>query len=131
MNTRIQKSIVGFILLVAFVLSSGFAAASEADNGIITGKVINDSTTTPVSYASVALLNAADSSLYKGVITDEQGRFSFNDLPYGKYSLKVTFVGYKPITIRGIELSRQQKVIDIGESRMQENVMALNAAVVV
>ncbi len=131
MNTRIQKSVVGFVLFVAFILSSGFAFATEADNGTITGIVINDSTSTPVSYASVALLNAADSSLYKGVITDEQGRFSFSNLPYGKYTLKVTFVGYKPITIKGIELSRQQKLVDIGENRMQENVMALNAAVVV
>ena len=39
------------------------------------------------------LLNAADSSLVKGAITDEQGAYRFDDLQPGRYRVKATQVG--------------------------------------
>ena len=40
----------------------GFTVYAETENGSITGVIVDDSTSSPVSYASVALLNAADSA---------------------------------------------------------------------
>ena len=109
----------------------GFAVYAETENGSITGIIVDDSTTTPVSYASVALLNAADSSLLNGMITNDQGKFQFNDLPYGKYNLKVTFVGYKPVVIKDLEVSRQNKTIDLQNLKIQEDFKKLEEAVIV
>jgi hypothetical protein len=63
MNKYLHHVLVAGILLLCFTALPGFTTGSEADNGTITGKVINDSTVNPVSFASVALLNAIDSSL--------------------------------------------------------------------
>ncbi len=117
--------------LASLMALPGFAVYAETDNGSITGIIVDDSTTAPVSYASVALLNAADSSLLNGMITNDQGKFLFNDLPYGKYNLKVTFVGYKPVVIKDLEVSRQNKTIDLQNLKIQEDYKKLEEAVIV
>ena len=117
------------ILLVALFFSMT-ALKAETESGTITGKLVNDSTASPVSYASVALLSA-DSTLISGVITDDIGRFQFNNLPYGKYQVKVTFIGYKPLSVKNIEVSRQNKVVDLKEMQLSEEVKSIDAAIVV
>lgn len=130
MNKNLRKYIPLTLLFTFFLTIAGLTVATEIETGSITGVIVSDSSATPVSYASVALLNAADSSLLTGVITDDKGRFEFKNLPYGKYYVKATFVGYKPVT-ETIELTRQNKVVDLREIKLQEDVKAIDAAVVV
>ena len=94
MKKKLLKYISGPVLLASFILLTGFNLKAETESGIITGTLVNDSTSAPVSFASVALLNAQDSTLLTGVITDDSGRFNFSDLPYGKYHIKATFIGF-------------------------------------
>lgn len=131
MKEIIQKLTWAGILLTCLLILPGFNAMAETDNGGITGIVVDDSTSSPVSYASVALLKAADSSLVSGIITNDAGKFQFSDLPFGKYTLKVSFVGYKPVTIRDIEVSRQNKVVDLQELKISEEYQSLDEAVIV
>jgi hypothetical protein len=131
MKTNIPSLLAALLLLVCIIMLPGFSANAEADNGIITGKIIEDSTSLPVSYASVALLSASDSSLLTGKITDDKGNFQFENVPYGKYNLKVSFVGYKSLTIKNIELNRENKKIDLPEMKMVEEITALQETVIV
>ncbi len=50
----------------------------------------------PVEFATVLLLNAADSALRKGVISDERGRYEFQNIQSGEYIIKVSMASYKP-----------------------------------
>jgi len=126
-----QKIATAGIWLASLLVLPGFTVYAETENGSITGVIVDDSTTTPVSYASVALLSAADSSLLNGMITNDQGKFQFNDLPYGKYNLKVTFVGYKPVLIKDLEVSKQNKTIDLQNLKIREDFKKLEEAVIV
>src|SRR5665647_377691 len=131
MKRFFQKIIMAGFWLTGLMVLPGFTVYAETENGSITGVIVDDSTTTPVSYASVALLNAADSSLLNGMITNDQGKFQFKDLPYGKYNLKVTFVGYKPVVIKNVEVSRQNKTIDLQNLKIREDYKKLEEAVIV
>jgi ferric enterobactin receptor len=131
MKRFFQKIATAGIWLASLMVLPGFTVYAETENGSITGVIVDDSTTTPVSYASVALLSAADSSLLNGMITNDQGKFQFNDLPYGKYNLKVTFVGYKPVVIKDLEVSRQNKTIDLQNLKIREDFKKLEEAVIV
>jgi ferric enterobactin receptor len=131
MKRFIQKIATAGFWLASLMVLPGFTIYAETENGSITGVIVDDSTTTPVSYASVALLSAADSSLLNGMITNDQGKFQFNDLPYGKYNLKVTFVGYKPVVIKDLEVSRQNKTIDLQNLKITEDYKKLEEAVIV
>ena len=66
--------------------------------------VLQDSTNgEPVAYVNLALLDAADSSLVKGSITDINGAFELKGIPQGDYLLRVSAIGYKnflmPVTV--------------------------------
>ncbi len=131
MKRYFQKIVMAGFWLASLMVLPGFAVYAETENGSITGIIVDDSTTAPVSYASVALLSAADSSILNGMITNDQGKFQFTDLPYGKYNLKVTFVGYKPVLIKDLEVSRQNKTIDLQNLKIQEDFKKLEEAVIV
>lgn len=49
----------------------------------------------PLEYANVLLLRAADSSLVRGTLSDEQGHFAFADVRPGRYQLRAQQLGYR------------------------------------
>lgn len=61
----------------------------------LSGKVIDQQTKEPIAYATVILLGEDKSSIIKGVISDEEGMFLFEEIDIGTYYLKVQFMGYK------------------------------------
>jgi hypothetical protein len=58
--------------------------------------VITDSTKTPVPFCAMALLNASDSSLIKGNVTNDNGEFVFEPVAKGDYLIKTANVGFLP-----------------------------------
>ncbi|AVR44814.1 TonB-dependent receptor [Christiangramia fulva] len=71
-----------------------FFSYSYSQNSL-EGKIINEKDE-PVAYANVILLNAEDStSVYKGVVSEEDGSFFVENLDDQNYVLKITFIGYE------------------------------------
>jgi outer membrane receptor protein involved in Fe transport len=60
----------------------------------ITGTLMDEQTQDPLEYASVSLLNASDSSLVTGNVTDFKGSFTIQADP-GNYILKMQFISYR------------------------------------
>lgn len=60
----------------------------------INGKVI-DSANVPVPFIPIALMSASDSLIVKGVMTDENGKYRFNNLRSGKYFIKISDAYHK------------------------------------
>lgn len=53
----------------------------------------------PVPFANVILLKAADSSIFKGVVSDEQGGFQIAAVPAGEYVLRVNAIGFQVLNV--------------------------------
>lgn len=68
---------------------------SFAKSGTLIEGQIKDPKGISIPYATVMLLQAKDSSLVKGDITDMQGHFSFDDIVPGNYFLNTSVVGFK------------------------------------
>ena len=64
-----------------------------AQSSQLNGKIV-DTQDQPLLGASVLLLNAADSSLAKGNISNDDGSFRLDEINAGNYLLRVTMVGY-------------------------------------
>ena len=80
------------LLLLAYCAASAGLYAQSTVTG-----VVQDATGKGVSFATVALLQAPDSALVKGIPTDEAGRFTFRNVKTGRYWISVTGVGYQPV----------------------------------
>ena len=55
-----------------------------AQKGQIVGKVVDKPSKAPISYVTVSLLNFGDSTLVKGVISNEQGEFRIENIVLNK-----------------------------------------------
>ncbi|CAN5906687.1 TonB-dependent receptor [soil metagenome] len=79
------------ITLLLLTLSS--AALGQVTT--VTGQV-KDEGNRPVSFANVLLLQAQDSALYKGTLSEKNGNFSLENVSPGTYLVKAFMIGYKP-----------------------------------
>ncbi len=96
-----RKSVTLFLLL--FLYSSLQAAYK------ISGVVIDAGTGVPVDFVN-ATVSMSDSEVpIMGIATDENGYFEFSSVQNGKYTLRLSFVGYIPyqrnFTVNGKDVS--------------------------
>ncbi len=85
-----------FLLLVSTCLSL------SAQNGIIKGIVLDQQSENPLVGATVQLLYAEQET---GVITDFDGRFTLKNVPVGRRSIRISFIGFETNTIPNIEVT--------------------------
>ena len=78
------------ILLFCFLFASKAMLHSQC---AIQGNV-TDSLQIPLPFNSIALINYKDSSIIKGVMTDENGHYCFENLIKGPYQLKISVIGF-------------------------------------
>lgn len=58
---------------------------------------VRDPTGKPLPFASVAMLNARDSTVTKGTASDQQGAYAFENVRAGRYIMRATAVGYQKV----------------------------------
>ncbi len=93
-----------FLLFVTFCAATIVAMAQ----GSVKGKVIDKQTNEALQFVNIKVAQASTGKMVKGTITDESGAFNVGGLPYGNYTLTVSFVGYKSHT-RQFALSAAKK----------------------
>lgn len=88
-----MRSIHSFIIAVfSFVTILN----AQSDKTEITGKVTDLKTSTPLISASVTLTSIRDSSnLF--ALTDRKGEFKIENASFGRYKLKITYIGYNDL----------------------------------
>jgi hypothetical protein len=104
--------------LLLFTILSSFTLLAQ-----ITGKVTTPKSE-PVPFANVVLLSAQDSSIIAGTATDEKGDFQINTSREGRFSLRITSIGYQnylseafsfnqsPIQMPLIQLAEENNALD-------------------
>jgi len=105
------------ILLYLLSLCITSALAQFRVKGNITSKVSQ-----AAPYAAIALIEPKDSSIIKGVISDESGAFEINNVTAGTYLLNVQYVGYAKKWASSITLNDSTPVADLGTIMLEESV---------
>jgi hypothetical protein len=128
-----MKALALLILVVIFSILTfvAYAAENEQSAGEITGKIIDEKSKDPVSYASVILLSACDSTLIARTISDESGDFRLNNLTFGKYILRASYIGYKTSVMNNIVISSKNVEFEIHDLKLTENVTILDDVIVI
>ncbi|MES2574736.1 MAG: outer membrane beta-barrel family protein [Bacteroidota bacterium] len=92
----------------------------------ITGKVIEKTSKQALEYATITLTNPNSSKAISGGITNPKGEFNI-DINPGTYDIKIEFISFEPILIKGRSLSEST---NLGEIALEENVSQLSEVVV-
>jgi len=83
-----------------------FSTLSYAQQGRLQGKVFEKGTREPVAFANIVL--EIGGTVVGGATSDFNGNYVINPIPPGRYDLKATFVGYNPVTVRGMVITGNQ-----------------------
>lgn len=94
----------------------------------IRGTVFDNQTLEPMQGATVKLFNQKDSML-TGSVTSEKGQFLLPSIKPGKYTIRVSYIGYKEQTF-GITLPERSGNFKVSDIMMRENVTVMKEAVV-
>ena len=78
----------------------------------ISGKISDNTTRKPIKAAQITLLAANGVSAKAAIASNEDGKFALNGLSPSSYLLRITSVGYKPMTLTIAELNKDT---DLGE----------------
>ncbi len=84
----------------------------QQKNCSIKGKVIDSSTKETIAFATVVIYDKNRKSI-GGVISGDQGDFEIENIPAGKYSVEVQFIGYDNY-IRELEVKTGATEMDLG-----------------
>ena len=98
MNSHsVRSTLWKYFLLILLVVFADWGY--PANTGKIAGKVVDKETGEPLIGANVTV-----GGTRLGAATDEKGRFTILQVPPGQYSVKTTYIGYHPLTIKEVEV---------------------------
>lgn len=90
-----------------------FSFAKVFNGGTVKG-VLLDNHQSPLPFSTVMLNNSADSTLYKGEITNDKGEFTFENVKEGSFYVQIQVIGFKKINGKIFTVSKENPVIELG-----------------
>ncbi|MFC2124199.1 TonB-dependent receptor domain-containing protein [Bacteroidota bacterium] len=108
----------------------GFQGQNQSSvTGQVSGTLV-DSLQNPIQFASTAIYETDSYSPITGVITDEKGKFLMRNIPVGDYTLEISYVGFRKIRIKNIDLSAENRDIKLGDITLLPSSEMLEGVVV-
>lgn len=123
MNNSMKHFLVGLSMLIAAV-----PALSQTKQITVAGRVMED-TGEPAIQATVQLLHLPDSTQSAGVASNNQGYFTLPKVKAGKYVLKVSYIGFKPL-FKPMQLTESAPSRNVGTLTLVSDAVLLKEAVV-
>lgn len=117
------------VLLVVFLSVLVCRTAGQGKTGILSGNVL-DANGAALEAVTVALLNTTDSMATKQAVTDKNGQFRWKDIPFGKYTLTITHVGFTDYS-QPLELTRARRTVVLMPIALQASGTALGLVTVI
>jgi hypothetical protein len=116
------RFVTGITMLLTFVLSNLFAQSTQT----IRGRVVDGVSNTALVGVSVMLVNT-DEKIY-GSTTDADGRFRIDNVPVGRHTVRITYIGYEEQTIPNVIVTAGKEVVLT--LSLTESVSQLNEVVI-
>ena len=117
-----KKSLrTSFLLLLSLIWS--FSGLGQTQ--IVKGTIVDAQADYPLIGATVTV---ADSNPIQGAISDIHGNFKINDIPVGRQTLVVQYIGYKSITIPNVLVNSGKEVIV--NVKLEESIQKMEEVVI-
>ena len=93
----------------------------------LSGKISDYTTRKPIKAAQITLFAADGVNAKASIASNEDGKFALTSLPSDSYHLRITRVGYKPMTLTIAELNKDT---DLGELLLKPDTVQLGEVMV-
>jgi hypothetical protein len=114
-----------FILMLGFFVLTLPVTIAQVSTQNIRGHIIDNISHMPLPGATIMLI---DTTLQKGVVSDIDGYFVLDNVPIGRISIKITYVGYNDVVLNNILLiSGKETNLEIA---MEEKIITTSTVVI-
>jgi hypothetical protein len=117
-----------FLLLSLFILLISKAAAQNKSVSI-SSHIIDKTSKTNVPFVNIVLKNAKTETFTSGVISDENGHFTFSNITSGNYILEISSVEFKPKK-QSLFVGTLPDFLDLSKIEIEEDINTLAEVVV-
>ena len=97
--------------------------------GLVKGKILDRQKSEPLGFVNIKVTEQGSDKFAGGGITDAGGNFNVSGLKDGKYTLSLTFMGYKDVT-RQFEITPAKREVQFKLLYMAEDAKQLNEVTV-
>ncbi len=98
-------------------------------SGTVMGSIV-DANGIALQYASVNVKRVTDSLTVQYGITDEDGKFSLDNIPFGRYFVEIQYVGYQKSTSAPFNITKENAVYRIPKYKMTDKNSELSEVVI-
>ncbi len=123
-----------FLLLATIHLNAQFPFGGGAQAPVIKGKVegflLDSISKQPVGFASLVLRKAGSQKDLDGIISGENGKFTFENVKTGKYDIIIVFIGYNDKKIANVETTLKNPDLNLQKVDFAPNNVVLDEVVV-
>ena len=113
------------LIVLVFVLLCNMTLEAQTITQTVKGKVVDKDSQAPIVGANIVI---EGTNPVLGEITDAEGYYKLPSVPVGRYTIKISFIGYKPIVIPEVMItSGKELVLDV---ELTEDVESLDEIIV-
>ncbi|MAB48803.1 MAG: TonB-dependent receptor [Flavobacteriaceae bacterium] len=118
------------ILVKTIMLLWSVLTWSQTQNITVSGKIIDANLKDPLAYVNVVLKETnTNNNIVAGVITNDEGIFTLENISSANYTIEVSFIGYKSYT-NTVYVGENSKYLDLGTIALEEDVSQLDEVVI-
>ena len=118
------------LTLALFIAVSLTVSAQSRFPGVISGKITDAQTNTPVEYANIVLRDTITHTMVTGMVSDSTGFFRMKDIPLGTFYLEYSFIGYEKQRTKTFVISRKHPKTDLGELTLSSSAINMKEVTV-
>ncbi len=122
-----QKKISLLLFILTTFVVVGQRPNFEDKKVFVSGKVLDESSKTPLEYATVSFFSPRQKKVIGGGITDASGNFSI-EIPAGMYRITIEYISFKP---KVLQKQRLINTTDLGVILLGVDTQALSDVVVI
>lgn len=118
------------ITLIVMSMLLSFTLSAQNSKGKVTGEIL-EASQKALPFTTVMLLKASDSSLVKGEVTNEDGKFMLENIPMGNYHLSISLVGYQKYKSPLISLTPQNLTVSLPPIQLSQETQNLKEVTII
>jgi outer membrane receptor protein involved in Fe transport len=123
---------------IALLICIGLKAQNNPDStrtkndhpGIIIGNILDGDNSKAIQSASIVLQRISDSTYSKTTISEKDGAFIFDQLPFGYYRLQITATGYSSLKLDSIYIRAERFDFDLNDLKLSTKTTQLNEVII-
>ncbi len=119
---------MGKLVLLFTILLSAVDAFGQ--QGSVSGIVQDAVSKQRIEYATISVTDKSTSKIITGAVSDSIGAFTVKDIPFGRYSVTIEFMGYRAKTIDSVTLSASHSKEDLKTVKLEATAKSLQNVVV-